>query len=125
MSALPTTMRVAVYQGKGDVLVEERPVPELGARDVLLEVSHCGICGSDVHFIHDGWGRPGSVEGHEYSGKVVAVGDDVRTWKVGDEVVGGPSPRCGECEFCRSGRRNLCTGRNTPGLEVHTDGAFA
>ncbi len=125
MTALPDIMRVAVYRGRGELGVEERPVPTVGPRDVLLEVSHCGICGSDIHFILDGWGRPGSIEGHEWSGRVVAVGDDVTRWRVGDEVVGGPSPRCGECEYCRQGRPSLCTGRHTPGLSVHTDGAFA
>jgi len=98
MSALPDAMRVVVYQGRGEVTVEERPVPDVGPRDVLLEVSHCGICGSDIHFVLEGWGRPGSVEGHEYTGQVVAVGADVTRWAVGDAVVGGPSPRCGTCE---------------------------
>jgi threonine dehydrogenase-like Zn-dependent dehydrogenase len=125
VTALPDIMRVAVYRGRGELGVEERPVPTVGPRDVLLEVSHCGICGSDIHFILDGWGRPGSIEGHEWSGRVVAVGDDVTQWRVGDAVVGGPSPRCGECEYCRQGRPSLCTGRHTPGLSVHTDGAFA
>jgi threonine dehydrogenase-like Zn-dependent dehydrogenase len=55
--------------------VEERPRPELGPTDVLLEVSHCGICGSDLHFVLEGWGRPGSVEGHEFSGRVAAVSE--------------------------------------------------
>jgi threonine dehydrogenase-like Zn-dependent dehydrogenase len=125
VTALPDAMRVAVYRGRGDVGVEERPVPPVGPRDVLLEVSHCGVCGSDIHFILDGWGRPGSVEGHEWAGRVVAVGDAVTRWRVGDAVVGGPSPRCGECEFCRQGRPSLCTGRDTPGMSVHADGAFA
>jgi threonine dehydrogenase-like Zn-dependent dehydrogenase len=125
VTALPDTMRVAVYRGRGELGVEERPVPTVGPGDVLLEVSHCGICGSDIHFILDGWGRPGSIEGHEWSGQVVAVGNDVTKWRVGDTVVGGPSPRCGECEYCRQGRPSLCTGRHTPGLSVHTDGAFA
>jgi threonine dehydrogenase-like Zn-dependent dehydrogenase len=122
---LPTTMRAAVYRTPGRLSVEERPVPEVGDHDVLLEVSHCGVCGSDIHFVLEGWGRPGTVEGHEYAGRVVAVGGAVNAWKVGDEVVGGPSPRCGECEHCRDGRPSLCTGRSTPGMGAHVDGAFA
>ncbi len=125
MTELPTKMRAAVYHGQRELAVEEVPVPELGERDVLLEVSHCGICGSDLHFVLEGWGRPGSVEGHEFSGRVIAVGSDVARWRVGDEVVGGPTPRCGECEFCRAGRPSLCSARNTPGMSVHKDGAFA
>jgi (R,R)-butanediol dehydrogenase / meso-butanediol dehydrogenase / diacetyl reductase len=118
-------MRVAVYERPGELALEDRPVPQVGANDVLLEVSHCGICGSDIHFVLDGWGRPGSVEGHEFSGRVVAVGASVTSWRVGDQVLGGPSPRCGTCEYCRDGRPSLCSGRNTPGMSAHRDGAFA
>jgi threonine dehydrogenase-like Zn-dependent dehydrogenase len=125
VTALPDAMRVAVYRRRGEVDVEERPVPSVGAHDVLLEVSHCGICGSDIHFILDGWGAPGSVEGHEWAGRVVAVGEAVTSWKIGDAVVGGPSPRCGTCEYCRGGRPSLCVGRSTPGVSAHADGAFA
>lgn len=120
-----TTMRAAVYRGQGDVGVEDRPVPELGPHDVLLEVSHCGVCGSDLHFVLDGWGRPGTIEGHEYSGRVVAVGDAVTQWAVGDEVVGGPTPRCGDCEYCRRGRPSLCVQRSKYGEGEDFQGAFA
>src|SRR5204863_101848 len=93
-------LRRVIYQmplgRKGELVVEELPTPEVGEGDVLIEVSHCGVCGSDLHMILDGWGRKGSVEGHEWSGTVVAVGDGVTEWSVGDHIVGGPSPRCGE-----------------------------
>lgn len=125
MTAIPDAMRVAVYRQQGELDIEDRPVPKVGAHDVLLEVSHCGICGSDIHFVLEGWGQPGTVEGHEFAGRVVAVGTDVTDWAVGDEVVGGPSPRCGLCEYCRAGRPSLCVGRNTPGMSEHNDGAFA
>jgi threonine dehydrogenase-like Zn-dependent dehydrogenase len=125
MTVIPEAMRAAVYRQQGELDVEERLVPAVGPHDVLLEVSHCGICGSDIHFVLEGWGQPGSVEGHEWAGRVVTVGDSVTRWSVGDEVVGGPSPRCGECEYCRAGRPSLCTGRNTPGISAHADGAFA
>ena len=125
MSDLPSTMRAAVYHGQNELAIEDVPLPEVGPHEVLLSVSHCGICGSDLHFVLEGWGRPGSIEGHEWSGRVVAVGSGVTRWAVGDELVGGPSPRCGECAYCRDGRPSLCTGRNTPGMSVHRDGAFA
>ncbi|HEY6318349.1 MAG TPA: alcohol dehydrogenase catalytic domain-containing protein [Acidimicrobiia bacterium] len=125
MSAPPDAMRVAVYRGRNELDIEERPVPAVGPHDVLLEVSHCGVCGSDIHFVLEGWGRPGAIEGHEYAGRVVAVGDAVTEWRVGDAVVGGPSPRCGTCEYCLAGRPSLCSGRSTPGMSVHSDGAFA
>lgn len=120
------TMRAAVYVGDRRVEVQDRPVPEVGLHDVLLEVSHCGICGSDLHFVIEGWGRVGAIEGHEYTGRVAAVGGSVTDWKVGDEVVGGPSPRCGECEYCRAGRPSLCSGRGPIGeSDDPWQGAFA
>jgi len=119
-------MWAAVLQGPRAVAVEERPVPELGPHDVLLAVSHCGICGSDLHLVLDGWGRPGSIEGHEFSGRVVAVGDAVTEWRVGDDVVGGPATRCGACEYCRAGRPSLCTRRDAVGeSDTGWQGAFA
>ncbi len=118
-TTLPPTMPAAVFQGIRDVTVEELPVPALGPRDVLLEVSHCGICGSDLHFVvhWPGAGKPGSVEGHEFSGVVAAVGDQVTEWRVGDQVVGGPSPRCGRCEYCLANRPSLCTERGKVGAD--------
>jgi 2-desacetyl-2-hydroxyethyl bacteriochlorophyllide A dehydrogenase len=124
--ALPSTMPAAVYQGDRTIAVEQRPLPAPGPTDVLLEVSHCGICGSDLHLIVEGWGQQGAISGHEWSGRVVAVGDDVDSWQVGDLAIGGPDPKCGECEYCRAGRSVLCNGRTPPGVgSTDHQGAFA
>ncbi len=104
-------MRAAVYQGEGRIQVEERPVPELGPDDVLVEVSHCGICGTDLHMVLEGMGRPQSIGGHEYSGRIAALGSAVRGWSEGELVVGGSLPGCGACRACREGRPSLCSGR--------------
>jgi threonine dehydrogenase-like Zn-dependent dehydrogenase len=123
---LPATMPVAVYSARGEITVEERPVPGPGTGQVLVEVGHCGICGSDIHIILEGWGKPGVVEGHEWSGTIAAVGDGVEGWAVGDLVVGGPSPRCGRCKRCLEGQPSQCENRSTSMTdEVHNDGAFA
>ncbi len=119
-----TEMPAAVLQGRGKLAIEQRPTPTLGADDVLVEVSYCGVCGSDIHMTLEGWGRPGSVGGHEWTGIVAAVGDDVSDWRVGDAVVGGPTVRCGTCGPCRAGRPSLCEERDTPGAEEE-HGAFA
>jgi threonine dehydrogenase-like Zn-dependent dehydrogenase len=123
--SLPASMRAAVYKGDRRVEVEDYPVPELGPDDVLLEVSHCGVCGSDIHFVLEGWGRPNSVGGHEYTGTVAAIGANVSGWGVGDSAVGGPSVRCGECEYCIAGRPSLCSGRSAVGEDGGFQGAFA
>jgi L-iditol 2-dehydrogenase len=124
--ALPDTMPAAVYTAKGEVTVEERPVPRPGPGQVLVEVGHCGICGSDIHIILEGWGKPGVVEGHEWSGVVAAVGQGVEGWSVGDGVVGGPSPRCGRCKRCLQGKPSQCENRaHSMAEDIHNDGAFA
>ncbi|MGZ6912653.1 MAG: zinc-dependent alcohol dehydrogenase [Acidimicrobiia bacterium] len=122
---VPARMKAAVYKGNQTIEVEDYPVPDVGPTDVLLEVSHCGVCGSDIHFVLEGWSAPNRVHGHEYSGTVVAVGDQVTRWQVGDSVVGGPSVRCGTCEYCLAGRPNLCAGRAAVGEGGEWQGAFA
>lgn len=117
-------MLAAVYKGSGTIAVEERPVPVPGPGQALLEISHCGVCGTDVHTLHGDWGSPGSIVGHEYSGIVVAVGPDSGEWEVGGRVVGGPSRGCGRCSSCAAGRTNLCATRPRAGLDPFT-GAFA
>jgi 2-desacetyl-2-hydroxyethyl bacteriochlorophyllide A dehydrogenase len=124
VAVLPATMPAAVYRGPRRLEVEERPVPRPGAGEVLVEVSHCGVCGSDLHFVLEGWGRPGSVGGHEWAGRVVDVGSGVTGWEVGDAVVGGPRPACGHCSACAARRPSLCAGRDAPG-GASPDGAFA
>lgn len=121
---LPDSMPIAVYRGPHDLVVEERELPDIGPRDVLVEVSHCGVCGSDLHMVIEGWGTPGSTGGHEWSGVVVAVGDEVREWSVGDQVIGGPGPGCGDCRSCRDGVSQLCLNRGRSGIEPF-QGAFA
>src|SRR5438270_13218124 len=117
-------MPAAVYRGKGDLVVEHRPVPRPGAGEVLVEVSHCGVCGSDLHMVLDGWGRPGTVGGHEWSGRVAAVGPETDGWLVGTRVVGGDLVPCGRCPFCATGRPSLCQHRG-PVTGGDLDGAFA
>jgi (R,R)-butanediol dehydrogenase/meso-butanediol dehydrogenase/diacetyl reductase len=104
-------MRAAVYQGEGRISVEERPLPELGPRDVLVEVSHCGVCGTDLHMVLEGMGRPNSIGGHEYSGRIAALGAQVEGWSEGEAVVGGSLPGCGRCRPCREARPSLCSRR--------------
>lgn len=117
-------MRAAVLRGPGRIEVTDVDVPPLGPDDVLVEVELCGICGSDLHLALEGWGRPGSWLGHEWTGHIAAVGEAVSRWHPGDAVVGGPVPRCGRCRHCQEGRPSLCADRDTPGTEVER-GAFA
>lgn len=80
-------MRAAVYKEKGVLTVEDVPDPIVGPRDVLLKVSHCAICGSDLHRYVHGMLRPGAIMGHEYSGTVAEKGADVSEFRIGERVV--------------------------------------
>ncbi|THV08450.1 GroES-like protein [Dendrothele bispora CBS 962.96] len=96
-----------------DVAYEQRPIPEISDREVLVEVKKTGICGSDVHYyVH---GRIGDfvvkdpmVLGHESSGIISKVGAKVKHVKVGDRVAIEPGSTCRVCDMCKSGRYNLC-----------------
>jgi len=126
MTDVPPTMPAAVFMGLRDVAVEDRPTPRPGPGELLLEVSHCGICGSDLHFLLEWGGRSGVIEGHEFSGTVVGWGPGVEGWDVGDRAIGGPSPRCGRCEYCLADRTSLCVERGRVGTgDSDWQGAFA
>jgi (R,R)-butanediol dehydrogenase/meso-butanediol dehydrogenase/diacetyl reductase len=115
-------MPAAVYKGARTISVEDVPIPQLGPSEVMLQVSHCGICGTDLHLMMEDWGTPGTIGGHEYSGVVAAVGTSVRGWATGDRAVGGPRAGCGLCRLCRAGRSHLCAEVERP--EVRS-GAYA
>jgi L-iditol 2-dehydrogenase len=101
-AALPlnATMRAAVYRGARRVVVEEVPVPGVGRGEVLIRVAACGICGTDLKKIEHGFLPPPLILGHEVAGTVVAVGEDVHRWSVGDRVVSFHHIPCGTCFYC-------------------------
>src|SRR5215475_4852710 len=85
--ALPTTMRAAVYRGINDVRIETVPVPEIGRGELLVKVATCGVCGTDLKKIHLGSHSAPRIFGHEMSGTIVAVGDGVTSYEIGERVV--------------------------------------
>lgn len=106
-------MKTAVMTDLKKVEIQERPIPAPAANEVLVKVEYVGICGSDLHYFEHG--RIGDfivetpfVLGHEAGGTVVEVGADVKDLKVGDRVAMEPGKTCGECEFCKAGKYNLC-----------------
>lgn len=106
-------MKTAVMLGVGKMDVIERPIPVPKENEVLVKIENVGICGSDLHYYEIGRGSCGEIEypfvlGHESAGTVVEVGSKVKKIKVGDRVALEPGTTCGECEFCKTGRYNLC-----------------
>lgn len=105
--------RVAYMTGLQKMEMREREVPKPQPDEVLVKLEYVGICGSDVHYYERG--RIGDfivngdfVLGHECAGTIAAVGSDVRHLQVGDRVALEPGVTCGQCEFCMTGRYNLC-----------------
>jgi L-iditol 2-dehydrogenase len=106
-------MRASVLSGVGEIAVEERPVPAVRPDEVLVRVAAVGVCGSDVHYYREG--RIGDfvvdkplVLGHEVSGRIVAVGADVDTGRIGERVAIEPQRPCRVCRQCKAGSYNLC-----------------
>ena len=110
------------------IWMEDIEVPQIGHNDVLIQIHRTAICGTDIHiFQWDDWAQktipvPLAV-GHEFSGKIVDLGTDVRGLEVGHRVSAEGHITCGVCRNCRAGRRHLCM--NTQGIGVSRAGAFA
>jgi threonine dehydrogenase-like Zn-dependent dehydrogenase len=120
-------MRAVVFLGDGRFAIDLRPKPRIAAPDeVLVRVEACGICGTDVHILDVPPGHPatpGTILGHEFVGRVEAVGPAVDPDLRGRRVAIDPSPRCGTCPSCRTGRPANCP--DIVALGIFRDGALA
>ncbi|MBR4768277.1 MAG: zinc-dependent alcohol dehydrogenase family protein, partial [Lachnospiraceae bacterium] len=105
-------MKAVVLYGPHNVAVGELPEPPLGAGDVRIRVAYCGICGSDLHKF-EGKANTHPIRypvalGHEISGVVAAVGENVTNFRPGDRVTADPNWSCGKCRYCRAGKPSFC-----------------
>lgn len=107
------TMKAAVMNKIGEIKIETMDIPKIKDDQILVKIKHVGICGSDVHYFE--YGRIGDfvvnqpiVLGHESAGEIVEIGSEVKSLKVGDLVTLEPGYTCGKCEYCKTGRYNLC-----------------
>ncbi|NDL68363.1 zinc-dependent alcohol dehydrogenase family protein [Clostridiales bacterium F-3ap] len=120
-------MRALVYNSPRNISVQDVPVPEIGATEVLVKIKYCGVCGTDMH-IYNGEGgafaaTPPLVMGHELSGVVEKVGAMVKKVKPGDLVSVDPNDMCGECHYCKNAMEQFC--ENVIGSGTTVDGGFA
>lgn len=110
------------------IWMEEVPIPEPGPNEVLIKTIKTAICGTDLHIYKwDDWARrtirPGLIIGHEFVGRIAALGSAVTGYRIGQRVSAEGHIVCGVCRNCRAGRQHLCP--HTIGIGVHRDGAFA
>ena len=103
-------MRAIQITSSHKISVIECTRPTIRSDEVLVKPSCCGICGTDLHILHHGFGGANypCTPGHEFAGRVVEVGRNVRHLKEGDFVAVAPNVVCGTCRWCREGRPNLC-----------------
>jgi len=122
-----TTMQAAVVKEFGkDLIVEEVPVPQPGHRQVLVKLVTSGVCHTDLHAAEGDWPvkpNPPFIPGHEGVGEVVALGEGVKSLKLGDLVgCAWLFSACGKCQFCSTGWETLCEEQENAGYSV--DGSF-
>lgn len=113
---------------KPGLWLQDVAAPDVGPNDVLIKVSKTAICGTDVHIYKwDDWAARtipvGMTVGHEFMGRVVEFGSEVKGVAIGDRVSAEGHITCGHCRNCRAGQRHVC--RNTVGIGVNRTGAFA
>jgi len=128
-------MKAAVWHEAKDVRVEAVEIPKPKSNEVKVEVMWAGICGSDLHeYLHGPMTIPTETHpvsgkkapltlGHEFSGRVTEVGENVQHYNIGDAVVINPLVSCGKCHACLNGHENICDSLGFVGLVQ--DGGFA
>jgi uncharacterized zinc-type alcohol dehydrogenase-like protein len=117
---------LAAHAAGSELLPLKYDPGKLGAREVEIAITHCGICQSDLHLIANDWGisQYPFIPGHEIIGTVAALGSEVRSLELGQRVgLGWQSNSCGECEWCMRGQENLCA--SSEGTCVHRHGGYA
>ena len=117
-------MQAIVFPAPETIAIERVPDPTPAPDEVVVQVAACGICGTDVHIARNEYMSTFPlIPGHEFSGKVVAVGKAVTDFKVGERVAVDPNLYCGHCDFCRNEQANHC--RNWEGVGITRSGGFA
>ena len=121
------TMKAFVFKDVGKMEYENIPIPQITEPDqVLIKVSMCGICGTDVKILVGKHAyKKDTVLGHEFCGEVAEVGSAVTSVKKGDRVSVDNNPRCGLCHFCRTGNSSQCELIKTNTIGIFKNGGYA
>ena len=134
---LPEKMKAMVAYGKGNYRLEtDYPVPECGDDDIIIKTEACGICAGDLKCMHGAerfwgngenpsWVEPPFIPGHEFLGRVVKTGKNVREYREGDRITADQIVPCGTCRFCKSGKYWMCEPHATFGFQKGNNGGMA
>ncbi len=121
-------MKAAILRKAKTIEIVERPIPQAAAGEVVVKVSLCGICGSDLHgYLNGVMIPPDTIMGHECVGTIAEIGKGITGWSIGDRVAVKPLAECGDCYHCRRGQYSLCPTafQRCIGISPSMDGAFA
>ena len=136
MNDLPKTMKALVAYGNGDYRLETAyPVPECGEDDIIIKTEGCGICAGDLKCQHGAamfwgdekeapWVKPPFIPGHEFVGRIVKMGSQVKGFSLGDRITADQIVPCGECRFCKS-RYWMCQPHSIFGFQNTNNGGMA
>jgi L-iditol 2-dehydrogenase len=118
-------MKAAVFYGPKNVKFENREIPDIDNGEILIRIKYCAICGTDVRIYNYGQANvtPPMIIGHELTGVIERVGNEVENYQVGNKVLVVPQMTCGKCQYCLSGKSNLCEEVLLFGYSI--DGGFA
>jgi 2-desacetyl-2-hydroxyethyl bacteriochlorophyllide A dehydrogenase len=122
---MEASMRAAFYGGNKRIQVGESVPQAPGPDEVRIHVAYCGVCGTDLHIFQghmDGRVKTPQVVGHEMSGEIAQLGENVTGWQIGDRVTVRPLDPCGTCPACQAGHAHICY--NLKFLGIDTPGAF-
>lgn len=119
------SIKAATYRGDKTFTVDSKPVSAPGSDEVQIDVAYCGICGTDLHIYLGHMDQRVGFErtiGHEMSGVISAIGDNVEGLEIGQHIVVRPLDHCGECPACKAGHEHIC--HNLKFIGIDTEGAF-
>jgi threonine dehydrogenase-like Zn-dependent dehydrogenase len=130
------TMKALKAFAPFDYRLVDTEVPEVHGKEILIKVTACGICAGDLKAYHGGiriWGTSPETQyidapvtgGHEFYGEIVAMGDEVKDYNIGDLITAEQIVPCNDCEFCRDGHYWMCKGSAVYGFKSHAQGGFA
>ena len=137
MVQVPKTMKALVAYSKEEYRLElEYPTPECGADDIIIKTEGCGICAGDLKCRHGAamfwgdalqpsWVKPPFIPGHEFLGVIVAKGENVTEYEIGDRITADQIVPCGKCKFCKSGRYWMCQPHDMLGFQYYNNGGMA